>query len=121
MLQDEVSSFLRSTYKNDIFRYKENAFSNICEWVDKFQPDSIKFYERLLELIKNDENKEDNKKFARKDSANENGWYMSLSINSPKNIVVFFEKIYIVNTNPSKIEHYDIYEFKIIDKKSIYY
>ena len=119
MLQDEVSSFLRSTYKNDIFRYKGNAFSNICKWVDKCQPDSIKFFKLLLQIIKDDEIKGDNGKLAKNDSANVNGWYISLSINPQKNIVVFFEKIYHENTNPPKIENYDIYEFKIIDKRSI--
>ncbi|WP_461255793.1 hypothetical protein [Treponema sp. R80B11-R83G3] len=81
-----------------------------------FQPNSINYYKQLLQLIKDDKAKEENKKLAKKDSANENGWYMPLSINPKKYIVVFFEIIYQEKSNLSKIDHYDIYDFKIIDK-----
>lgn len=116
MSQDEVSCFLRNTYKKDIFRYRGNAFSKICEWVSKYKPDSIEYFKKLLKLIKDDEAKND--KLAQTDVANADGWYMPLSINAKKNIVIFYKKTYRENANLKEIEHYDIYEFYIRNKKT---
>jgi len=79
-----------------------------------FQPISIRYYQQLLQLIKDDEAKEESKKLARKDSANENGRYIPLSINTKKYIVAFYEKTYRDNTQ--EIQNYDIYDFKTINK-----
>jgi hypothetical protein len=115
MIPDEVSCFIRSTYKKDIFRYKGYSFSRICAWVDKQKPDSIIYFKQLLKRIKEDEKQNDErKKLVQKDKTNENGWYLPLRIgNTDKNMVIYFEKAFVQNKNPPEVGYYDIYEFKI--------
>jgi hypothetical protein len=118
MIPDAVSRFIRSTYENDIFHYRGHSFSRICKWIDKQKPDSIIYFGKLLKLIKLDEKqKDEKKKLTQKDNTNENGWYLPLRLgNTDKYMVIYFEKVFVQNKNPSEIDYYDIYEFKIEKK-----
>jgi hypothetical protein len=104
MIPDEFKRYIQSTYRQDVFGYKQKALEKICTWGDKWQPDSIKLLKNILLRIKAGEGKPD------KNPLKNTGKYVSCPAIGKKYMTLFFEL-----SQPPDTHKFVIYDFKIGD------
>jgi hypothetical protein len=104
MITEAFKCYLQSTYRDDVFTYRQRTLERICEWGDKYQPDSLNLYKSIIKRIKAGKDNPD------KNPLRKNGKYVSLPMNNKKYVTLFFEQL----QSPDK-NKFDVYDFAVKD------
>jgi len=105
MITDEFRRYIRTTYREGFFHYKQKTLEKICEW-NSWTPEYIKVFKQILRRIKTGEGFPDNNPKKKK------GMRVSLPTTDNKYMTIFFEP-----PQPPNTSYYYIYGFTISDYK----